>query len=448
MFVRRLATTIIRKVADGGFVVNSETGLNCVVNQTGLLFISAIKNRPQYTDTIVQQLQVNFEDVEIEELKNDFTEFCLQMAEKHFVVVADNVEDINTNALKALHIDITHGCNERCIHCYLPNSKKDEDERFPLVKFYQIIDQLVELGGEKVTLSGGEPLMHPSINLMMQYCGRKGIETTLFSNLLLLNEDIINIMTSSNVKSVQTSVYSLNPTVHDGITKRKGSLKKTLSAIDCLLDNGIDVQIACPVMIQNKDDIEDMMEFSQKKHIKLRMNSLIWAKTDGDDSFVNTHSLTFNQKRDFICKMMETDSKYTKGTLLELNHYNEDFYRDPSHFLNSGLCSAGVSTCAISPSGDVFPCVEWQSYKLGNIYEQSLSEIWYDGTPIHLLRQINKQSRFKKCLECEALNYCKRCLKYNEVSNNGELLRINPQNCDYAWMVKSIVEEYKANQLL
>lgn len=447
MFVRRLATTIVRKVADGGLIVDSETGIDCVVNPTGLLFINFIKNRPQCIDTIVPQLQTYFEDVEIEELKKDFTEFVLQMAEKHFVEVSDNREDIDVNTLETLHLDITQECNERCIHCYLPNSLKDKSKRIPLDKFYQIIDELVEMGGKKVILSGGEPLMHPSIKLMMQYCGQKGLETTMFSNLLLLNEDIIKIMKSSNVRFVQTSVYSLSPTIHDSITKRKGSLEKTLSAIDCLLDNGIDVQVACPIMKQNQDGIERMMEYAQKKHIKLRANCIITPKSDGDDSFVIKHSLTYNQKRDFVCKMMEHDERYTKGTLLELNHYDEDFYNEPKHFLNSSLCCAGVSSCAISPSGDVFPCVEWQSYKLGNIYEQSLSEIWYDSPSAHLLREINKQSSFKRCLECEALDYCKRCLMQNETSNNGELLRINKQNCEYAWMLKSIVEKYKEKEL-
>ena len=43
MYVRKLNSTIVREVTGGGQVINVETGEDCNVNETGLLFLSFIK---------------------------------------------------------------------------------------------------------------------------------------------------------------------------------------------------------------------------------------------------------------------------------------------------------------------------------------------------------------------------------------------------------------------
>ena len=58
-----------------------------------------------------------------------------------------------------IQFELTSKCNERCIHCYIPNEKKNNGINMPTVKVKNIIDQLAEMGGLHVTFSGGEAFM-------------------------------------------------------------------------------------------------------------------------------------------------------------------------------------------------------------------------------------------------------------------------------------------------
>ena len=441
MFVRKLDTTIVREVEGGGQVINAETGEDCNVNETGLLFFRFISERVQDVDTIVKSICSNFKDIKYEEVKKDFCEF-LSSIEKHgFVITADNKEEIEEHLLESLHVDITSECNERCIHCYIPNAVKNKAKHISFQKFCQLIDEFVELGGNNIVLSGGEPLMHPAIIDILLYCKQKGLDIVLFSNLTLLDEGLIKVMKSANVKLVQVSLYSVNPNVHDRITKKKGSLAKTLSAIEMLLSVSINVQIACPVMQQNKDEVVSVMRYAKEKKVSLRTNSLILPIFDGDDSFVISSTLTLEQKRKMICDMLNYDREYTKKELLELNNNSNDIYNNPKDFLNSSLCSAGINSCSVSIDGNVCPCPKWQSFHLGNIYDNALSGIWYNNPLLSLIRRVNKQKNYPECLNCKAIDYCKRCLKLNEQTCQGGLLHFNQENCEYAWMTKTLLEE-------
>ena len=72
---------------------------------------------------------------------------------------------------------------------------------------------------------------------------------------------------------------------------------------------------------------------------------------------------------------------------------------------------------------DVYPCAGWQDYVLGNVYKQSLKEIWENSEKIKGLRTIT-QSSFPQCIDCDARDYCSRCLvrNYNESGGDKKLV--------------------------
>lgn len=442
MFVKLLETTIIREHDDGSLILNSDTGESLYVNRTGLLFLKVLDGTIQDTEHILQLLSKLFDDAPISEFSNDFYDFLDQMAQKGIVRVGKIKEDVDKYRLSSMLVELTMQCNERCIHCYIPNSVKSKATTMPFDIFSKLVDEFVDLGGENVTLSGGEPLMHKDIIQILDYCQKKGLTINLFSNLLLLTEHHLDILSQNKVGVIQTSVYSLNPTIHNSITLRKGSLEKTLESIDRLLDANINVQISCPVFQKNRDSIIDIIDYAQRKGISLRMNAALLPQSDGNDSFANSNALTTDEWRCLLYKMAEYAPKYVRSNIVEHNKLCAELYLTPKEFLSSRICDAGISSCSVSPSGDVFPCTEWHSYLLGNICESSLSDIWYKSPSVRLIRQINQQKNFRQCLGCDALDYCKRCFAYYEHANNGELLRTNKNNCKDAFAIRELFEKY------
>ena len=447
MFVKISKQTVIRESANGGIAINILNGEECALNETGLFFMQTI-NRNQVYDTIelASELVSSFENVNTEELHLDLVDFYKVMGERGFVDISDSMDGIDSYILEWLHIDITTACNERCLHCYIPDGIKDKKEIMSLELFCRIIDEFVGQGGSNLTISGGEPLLHPSIMEMLDYCKSKKLAISFFSNLLVLKDLHIELLSSMNVSMVQTSVYSLAPAIHDGITQIKGSLAKTLKSVEHLLEAGISVQFSCPVMSLNKESVPDLMDYCKRKNIRLRTNSLIIPQQKGLMLREEIERLTLKQNECMLCSMLERDSSYTLERLIQSSNRIEQFHVNPKEFLSSSVCNAGIDHLCVSANGNVYPCSGWDSYKLGNIHEMSLVDIWRYSKPLRLLRQINQQRNFLECLECKALDFCKRCFVNSESENGGELLRVNPRVCREAFLIKDIVEKYTLTQ--
>ena len=443
MFVKKSESTVIRESANGIIVVNIYNGEECALNETGFIFMQALESNKVHDSMMLAfDLTSSFEDIQAEELHHDLVDFYAAMSERGFVEISESKDAINTYSLERLNIEITMRCNERCLHCYIPDSTKDNIETMPLERFQKLVDEFAALGGKDVCLSGGEPLLHPSIMDIFAYCNTKKLRVSLFSNLLSLNDEHIEKLSSMDINIVQTSVYSLIPAIHDKITRVRGSLATTLAAVEHLLRRGIPVQFACPVMSLNRESVTELMDYCKRKNIQFRTNSMIIPQVNGFLFREGISRLTLRQNECMLCEMMNQDSEYVLNNLIQTSNRIERFYTNPKEYLSSPICNACIDHLCISPNGDVYPCPGWKKYLLGNISEKKLTEIWLHSRPLQLLRQINCERNFKECLECKALDFCKRCFVDIEQDNGGELLHINPRVCREAFLVKEIIEKY------
>ena len=84
--------------------------------------------------------------------------------------------------LKDLCFEVIKTCPNNCLFCSSCSSP-DATTIISFELFKQTIDHLISLGGiEEISLSGGEPLLHPNIFEMIAYCKEKGIRTVLFTS--------------------------------------------------------------------------------------------------------------------------------------------------------------------------------------------------------------------------------------------------------------------------
>ena len=77
------------------------------------------------------------------------------------------------------------------------------------------------------------------------------------------------------------SVYSLDDTIHDSITGVKGSLKKTLQAVELAIQNGIRVTIKTPLMESNKWSFRDLKKYCKDRSIEYIASCIIFSKSNG-----------------------------------------------------------------------------------------------------------------------------------------------------------------------
>lgn len=483
MLIKQSKNSFIRTTDRYGYITNQLTRHDRCYDANGALWLRHITRDPQAIDTIVGKLMVEYEDADVEELKRDFEEFANSLAQDHFIVLGDAVQELDKNdqtfsykvdnpktlatdfvqvtdqpisentqdyfleeiqgrpLISNIQFELTSKCNERCIHCYIPNGKKNKGSDMPTAKVKSIIDELAEMGGLHVTLSGGEALMHKDLVEITRYAREKDMMVTILSNLIALKDEQVQELQGLNLSLVQVSLYSMDPKIHDAITTVEGSFFKTKSAIEKMVAADIPVQISCPLMKANKDGYNEVLDYAASLKVKAQTDYIMMAQADLDTSNL-ANRLSLEETEKVLRDIIEHDHQYRDVTLKQRS-LSDVIAFDIERYKAQPVCSVGYDNCCITSNGDVYPCAGWQDLILGNVYKQSLREIWENSPKLKELRKIT-QASFPQCIECDARNYCARCLVRNYNESGGDMLAINHHFCDVAKLNKRLVEEYRA----
>jgi len=488
MLTKLSKNAFVRRPHGQGYITNQMTRWDRSYDEAGTDFLMTLSREPQDVETIVDtKLMPLYDGADRETVLADFKEFIADLDRNFFVVTGDspeeldgkdpefsykrgnmktrtdgysqhteervmeNTQDLNLEAaqrkpsLMGLQFELTSRCNERCIHCYIPNPKKDTGADMSIEKVKSLIDEFAEMGGLHVTLSGGEALLHPKFIEAMKHCRERDMQISILSNLTHLKDSQIADIKAANVSLVQTSLYSMVSEHHDMITTVKGSFARTKAAIEKLVAADIPVQISCPVMKANKDDYVEVLQYAQSLNIKAQTDYIMMARADLDtDNLANRLSIEETEK--LLRDIFQYDIDYREHTLNQ-RPMTDEFRFDPERFAKQPLCGAGINDCCITENGDVYPCAGWQAFVLGNVYEQPLKEIWENSPKAAEIRKVT-QGDFPKCLDCKDFAFCARCLVRNYNESGGDMFALPQHFCDVAHLNRKLYEEYRAKGLV
>lgn len=471
-----------RNYTNVGYIVSTGLFTDRMVDSSGAIFLDALTRKPRHIDAIASEIASHFIDADTQAVKEDAAVFFSDFVEDGFIVAGEN--ERSTNVLKqgftyeaadpkttktdftpeklrassdtqdalesffltdpqltSFQIELTSRCNERCLHCYIPHELKDGNIDPEL--YYSVLDQLEELGTWHITLSGGEPMLHPQFKEFLQAAKDKDFYVTVLSNLTLLDDEIISIMAEGNKCSVQVSLYSMDAQTHDEITQLPGSFEKTLSAIKLLIENDIPIQVSCPTMKENMHDFGDVLRWAHDHKIRAVTDYSIMAEYNHDTSNL-AHRLTPEECGIVIRDVIDWDKNYQEQLL------STDFEkkaREYSENTDAILCGVGISTCCMVSDGSVYPCAGWQDCICGNLNEESLSQIWNDSKKINYLRSLRRRD-MQKCIGCDKQAFCAPCMVRNaNESPTGDPFEISPYFCEVAGVNKDIAFEWRKEHL-
>jgi radical SAM protein with 4Fe4S-binding SPASM domain len=291
----------------------------------------------------------------------------------------------------SVQFDLTYRCNERCVHCYLDHEDHGE---LTTAEVKSVLDQLASAGTLFLIFSGGELLLRKDLFEILGYARALGFDVKLKTNAILLGEREADRIRDLGIRSVQVSIYSHRPEVHDGITKVPGSLQRSLAAIRFLRARGLNVLIANVLMRQNAGDYPHVRALAAELGIECTIDPTITPKMDGDTSIL--------------------DLRISEPQLLRV--YTDKALFDPAteppppaedDMLDARPCSAGHTACYISPYGDVFPCVQFP-LPTGNLRAQRFGDVWHESPQLNEVRAIRVRD-LPTCSTCSFMTTCTRC---------------------------------------
>jgi cyclic pyranopterin phosphate synthase len=167
----------------------------------------------------------------------------------------DAPRDLFARPLRDLRISVTDRCNFRCPYC-MPAEIYGERYEFlprPEILTFEEIERLarlfVELGVEKIRLTGGEPLLRAQLPVLVKSLA--GIENlrdvTLTTNGVLLAEQAVSLK-QAGLRRVTVSLDSLDDEVFARMSGRRANPSVVLDAIAAANDAGLSpIKINCVV---------------------------------------------------------------------------------------------------------------------------------------------------------------------------------------------------------
>lgn len=112
------------------------------------------------------------------------------------------------------HIVPIRRCNLSCTYC---NEFDDFSKPVPTPVMLRRIDRLAELGTSVITISGGEPLLHPELDQLIQRIRSRGSIATLITNGYLLTPERIQLLNRAGLDHLQISIDNVRP---DEVSKK------------------------------------------------------------------------------------------------------------------------------------------------------------------------------------------------------------------------------------
>lgn len=468
MLFSRLPYILYRDYPDFGYLTDNRNlgydtaSKSCVkvgeriLSKTGSVFFSVLTEKPQSIPELSERLLPLFRGVSLLEIEKDASAFFLELSQDGFINCDEKENKTNrldyfsyanreTRALveqgdpmdgpltidwgseyrlTRIHVDISGLCNEHCVHCYIPD--KFKNKAMSCEMFRRILEQSRACNVLNITISGGEPMLNPNLLDFVRSCRSDNFSVNLLSNLTLLTDEMVSEFEQSPLLSIQTSLYSMVPEVHDFITNSRGSFAKTKRAIEVLYKHNIPMQINCPVMKRNKDSYQGVLDWAKSLNIEASSDFMLFGCFDGSGKNLKCR-LELSEVEDVIRNEKQNQIQAKE------HQYNPES--------NSSICPVCSSSICVSHLGDVYPCEGWQSLILGNIMENTISQIWEESPVVHKLRNLSIRD-FPKCQSCADKDFCSICLLRNvNESPTLDYKDVNPYFCEIAKLKKLLAED-------
>lgn len=261
----------------------------------------------------------------------------------------------------SVHLELTYACNWACVFCY--NPRRHDLRRLSGDEWVHVLEELRALGTLTLTLTGGEPLLHPDFFEVAGAARKRAFALRIFTNGTLVDDVVADRLAALAPAGIELSLHGGKAETHDRTTGRAGSFDAMMAGVSHLLARDLPVVLKTPLTRLNEDELEAMMTLAARLGVSYRVDAMLTPRDDGDQGPLRYRATPAGVERMF--RRLAADGRLPKAE------------RSP----NGVNCGLGRVTMAIDPDGNVFPCIQWRTTSLGNVRMTPLRQLWA-GSPV------------------------------------------------------------------
>lgn len=277
---------------------------------------------------------------------------------------------------------LTDRCNMRCRYCFVDTSKRRDE--LSTQEWKDLIDDIYSRGCRAICLMGGEPLLHPGIEEIVEHVCRKHIICDMTTNGVLVPK-MINM-----VKKIDSLMVSLDGDEFANDANRgKGSYQKVLKAIKIARENNVVVRINAVMTKQSQGCLKFLLNLADEYGLYITF-SITAAFPCEDIKKVKEIALGDEKIKKIFIQLKELRKRggrvlFSEPTLDYVINYplpynkiifqgdleHENFYKEK--------CLFGRTMFYIDANGDLYPCAAlWNTerFRPMNIGKDGFQKAW------------------------------------------------------------------------
>jgi len=297
-----------------------------------------------------------------------FVEYCLSEGLIEALYNPDPVRVLINEpvspSLRYLELQLLHTCNLTCLHCYLGPLQHDS---LPLADALNIAGEFSSMGGLRLLISGGEPLLYRDLKAFLAGTEDLRLRRVLLSNGTLINPRNIGWL---KVEEVQFSIDGVAEG-HDMI-RGAGAFERAMRGMRTVRDAGIAISVATMIHRGNLDQFERMRDLIEE------IGAIEW----GVDAPVLTGS--FRDHDDLFVP-------YEQAAPLMAHAFGGGYHGSSDGY------ACGRHLLTVFPDGRAAKCGFYREKPLGDA-RQGLKACWLKLEHVPLSRL--------ECGDCQALDEC------------------------------------------
>jgi Y-X(10)_GDL-associated radical SAM protein len=278
--------------------------------------------------------------------------------------------------------EITLACDLKCRHCGSRAGRRRADE-LSTAECLDLVAQLARLGTREVTLIGGEAYLRRDWVEIVRAVRRHGMDCTMQTGGLNLNEERIRAAAEAGVKAIGVSVDGLEE-LHDRLRGVRGSYAAAFKALRLLREHGVttsvNTQISAEVLPQLRELCELFIE-AGAKNWQVQLTVAMGRAADHPELLLQPYQLL--ELMPLLAELFQTGVE--RGMLLQPGNNVGYFGPYESLWRGSGDetvywpgCNAGQNTMGIEADGTIKGCPSLPTvgYAGGNVRDLTLEDIW------------------------------------------------------------------------
>ncbi len=253
------------------------------------------------------------------------------------------------------HVIPMRRCNLACGYC---NEYDDVSKPVPLETMYQRLDRLADLGTNIITISGGEPLLHPELDSIIARIRRRGMIAGMITNGYLLVADRIKRLNDAGLDHLQISIDNIMP---DEVSKK--SLKVLDKKLQLLAEHALFHVNINSVVGGGIKDPHDALTVG-KRALELGFTSTVGIIHDGDGQLRPLGGA----EQDVYTQMRAME----KSSYARVNYFQDNIAHGKE---NNWRCRAGARYLYICEDGLVHYCSQQRGYPGKPLMEYTLNDV-------------------------------------------------------------------------